>query len=199
VGFTRLRSPGMVGSPTQRAGLKDERSFAAAYAENRSRVVASALRVLKDTARAEDVAQEVFERLWRDPRRFDPRRGELGPYLQLVARSRALDAWRADGAHARAADRLQTVSAPDDFPEADRPDVAAEHDAQRTQLLTAMRCLPPAQREVILLAYWGGMSSSEIATQTGVPHGTAKSRLRLAHERLRVELAGDESAAAAAA
>jgi RNA polymerase sigma-70 factor (ECF subfamily) len=179
----------MVGSRTERVGLKDEGSFAKAYADHRQRVVASALRVLKDAARAEDVAQEVFERLWRDPRRFDPRRGELGPYLQLVARSRALDAWRADGAHSRAADRLSVVAGRDEAPEAERPDAAAEHGAERERLLTAMRTLPPAQREAILLAYWGGMSSSEIAASTGVPHGTAKSRLRLAHERLRAELA----------
>jgi RNA polymerase sigma-70 factor (ECF subfamily) len=179
----------MVGPLTECDGFEDERSFASAYAAHRTRVVASALRVLKDTARAEDVAQEVFERLWRDPRRFDPRRGELGPYLQLVARSRALDAWRADGAHSRAADRLATVAGRDEAPEAERPDAAAEQGSDRERLFNAMRGLPPAQREAILLAYWGGMSSSEIAAQTGVPHGTAKSRLRLAHERLRTELA----------
>jgi RNA polymerase sigma-70 factor, ECF subfamily len=179
----------MLGSPPSGRSATDEGSFASAYALHRPRVVASALRVLKDTARAEDVAQEVFERLWREPRRFDPRRGELGPYLQLVARSRALDAWRAEGAHTRATERLQTVSARDDAPEHERPDAAAEHGSDRDRLLAAMRILPPAQREAILLAYWGGMSSSEIATQTGVPHGTAKSRLRLAHRRLRTELA----------
>src|SRR5262245_20767371 len=186
----------MVGSQKNRTGLRDEGSFAKAYATHRPRVVASALRVLKDAGRAEDVAQEVFERLWRDPRRFDPRRGELGPYLQLVARSRALVAWRADGAHARAAERLQTISARDEAPEHERPDAAAEHGSDRDCLLAAMRVLPAAQRDAILLAYWGGMSSSEIASRTGVPHGTAKSRLRLAHARLREELAAPEAAAA---
>lgn len=178
----------MAGTLANRSLRFDETSFAAAYADHRARVVASALRVLKDAARAEDVAQEVFERLWRDPRRFDPRRGELGPYLQLVARSRALDAWRADGAHTRAADRLGVVSGRDEAPEAEQPAAAAEHGSERTRLLAAMRALPPAQREALLLAHWGGMSSSEIAARTGVPHGTAKSRLRLAHERLRQDL-----------
>src|SRR3954447_21635974 len=143
----------MAGSKQQSSTLRDERSFAREYALHRPRVVASALRVLKDTARAEDVAQEVFERLWRDPRRFDPRRGELGPYLQLVARSRALDAWRADGAHTRAAERLSVVSGRDEAPESERPDEAAEHGADRERLLSAMRILPAAQREAILLAY----------------------------------------------
>ena len=77
--------------PIRREGLSDSTAFARAYRENAGRVRASAMRVLKDPGRAEDVAQEVFERLWRDPARYDARRGDLGPYLQLVARSRALD------------------------------------------------------------------------------------------------------------
>ena len=178
----------MLGAHRDRIGLSADSAFARAYADHRSRVVASALRVLKDSARAEDVAQEVFERLWRDPRRFDPRRGELGPYLQLVARSRALDAWRSESAHARAAERLGVVSGREEAPEADQPAAAAETNAERTRLLHAMRALPAVQREAVLLAHWGGMSSSEIASTTGVPHGTAKSRLRLAHQRLREEL-----------
>jgi RNA polymerase sigma-70 factor (ECF subfamily) len=171
------------------ARLSDEASFAGAYAAHRPRVVASALRVLKDAGRAEDVAQEVFERLWRDPRRFDPSRGELGPYLQLVARSRALDAWRSESAHTRAAERLGVISAADEPAEEEQPVAHAERGSDRDLLIRAMRLLPPAQREAILLAYWGGMSSSEIASRTGVPHGTAKSRLRLAHNRLREALA----------
>jgi len=162
------------------------------------------MRVLKDSGRAEDVAQEVFERLWRDPERYDPRRGDLGPYLQLVARSRALDAWRAEGAAARAADRLGTLTIRDRAAEEElQPDAAAERRDMARRLLEAVRRLPASQREAILLAHWGGMSSSEIAERMGVPLGTAKSRLRLAHEKLREEWAESEpvptSAAATAA
>jgi RNA polymerase sigma-70 factor (ECF subfamily) len=167
------------------SGLADPASFARAYRDNAGRVRASAMRVLKDPGRAEDVAQEVFERLWTDPGRFDPGRGELAPYLQLVARSRALDAWRAEGAAARAGDRLQAVSRRDELSEEDGPAQAAEHRDTRRRLVEALRRLPPRQREAIVLSYWGGMSCAEIARRTGVPLGTAKSRLRLAHEKLR--------------
>lgn len=155
------------------------------------------MRVLKDPGRAEDVAQEVFERLWRDPSCYDSRRGELGPYLQLVARSRALDAWRAEGAAGRAAERLQALSGRDEALEDEGPALAVERRDTRRRLLDALRELPPRQREAILLSYWGGLSSAEIARRTRVPLGTAKSRLRLAHEKLR-ELWVEAEAAEAA-
>jgi RNA polymerase sigma-70 factor (ECF subfamily) len=173
--------------PIRREGLSDSTAFARAYRENAGRVRASAMRVLKDPGRAEDVAQEVFERLWRDPARYDARRGDLGPYLQLVARSRALDAWRADGAAGRASERLGRIAGRDEAPEHEEPSAAAEHQELRRSLIHAVRSLPEAQREAIVLAYWGGMSSAEIARRMGVPLGTAKSRLRLAHEKLRAE------------
>ena len=190
--------PGMRERRDRARGLADPASFARAYREHAGRVRASALRVLKDSGRAEDVAQEVFERLWTDPGRFDPGRGELGPYLQLVARSRALDAWRADGAATRAGDRLQALTLRDEAPEDDGPAQAAERSDTRRRMVQALRRLPPRQREVIVLSYWGGMSCAEIARRTGVPLGTAKSRLRLAHEKLR-ELWEPEPATSAAA
>jgi RNA polymerase sigma-70 factor (ECF subfamily) len=166
-------------------GLSDANAFARAYRENADRVRASAMRVLKDPGRAEDVAQEVFERLWLDPARYDPSRGDLGPYLQLVARSRALDAWRADGAAGRATERLGRVAGRDEAPEHEQPASAAEHGELHRAVIHAVRGLPEAQREAIVFAYWGGMSSAEIARRMGIPLGTAKSRLRLAHEKLR--------------
>ena len=181
-------------------GAAERTAFANAYRDHAVRVRASAMRVLKDSARAEDVAQEVFERLWRDPERYDPRRGDLGPYLQLVARSRALDAWRAEGAAARAADRLGALTIRDHAAEeALQPDTAAERRDMARRLLEAVRRLPASQREAILLAHWGGMSSSEIAERMGVPLGTAKSRLRLAHEKLREEWPESEPAPTSAA
>jgi len=181
-------------------GAAERTAFANAYRDHAARVRASAMRVLKDSGRAEDVAQEVFERLWRDPERYDPRRGDLGPYLQLVARSRALDAWRAEGAAARAADRLGALTIRDHAAEEElRPDAAAERRDMARRLLEAVRRLPASQREAILLAHWGGMSSSEIAERMGVPLGTAKSRLRLAHEKLREEWPESEPAPTSAA
>lgn len=168
------------------AALDDSAAFARAYRDHAGRVRASALRVLKDPARADDVAQEVFERLWREPGRYDERRGGLGPYLQLVARSRALDAWRAEGALNRATDRLQVLSARDEAAAEDQgPPRIVERRETSERLREALRQLPPRQREAIVLCYWGGLSSAEIARAMRVPLGTAKSRLRLAHEKLR--------------
>lgn len=177
---------GMPGGTVRKsASLADPAAFARAYRDNAGRVRASALRVLKDPGRAEDVAQEVFERLWSEPGRYDARRGELGPYLQLVARSRALDAWRAEGAATRAGERLEAVTPRDEGHGEDGPAQVAERRETHRQVVEAVRQLPLHQREAIVLSYWGGLSSSEIARRTGVPLGTAKSRLRLAHEKLR--------------
>ena len=148
-------------------------------------VYASALTVLRDPGRAEDVAQEVFIRLWRDPRRFDPSRGPLAPYLRLMARSRALDLWRSERSGERARERAALLREREEAPDHERPDLAAEHDADRRTLVGALRRLPPAQSEAIFLRYFGGLGISEIAERAGVPAGTAKGRIRIGLDKLR--------------
>lgn len=134
---------------------------------------------------AEDVAQEVFIRYWRDPQRFDPARGELGGYLRLMARSRALDLWRQEQAAGRARDRLKVVSRDEEARPEDRPPAIAEQAELRDMVRAALKRLPPDQREALLLYYWGSMSADEIARRAGVPFGTARSRMRLGLEKLR--------------
>jgi RNA polymerase sigma-70 factor (ECF subfamily) len=148
-------------------------------------VFGAAYRVLGRVAEADDVAQEVFTKHWRDPRRFDARRGELGSYLRLMARSRALDLWRREHAATRARERLALLTVPDEMPVGERPAEAATQRALRTPVHDAMRKLPERQREALLLAYWGGMTADEIARREGVPLGTAKSRIRMGLDRLR--------------
>ena len=84
------------------ATLSDPRDFERAYDEHGRSVYAAALRILGSPAQAQDVTQDVFLRLWRKPESFDARRGGLGPYLRLMARSRALDLWREGQAAGRA-------------------------------------------------------------------------------------------------
>ena len=150
-------------------------------------VHASALAVLRDPGRAEDVTQEVFLRLWCDPARFDPTRGPLGPYLRLMARSRALDLWRSERSGERARDRAGLLREREEAPDDERPDVAAQHDAERVTLVRALRRLPAAQAEAIFLRYFGGLGVAEIAERAGVPVGTAKGRIRIGLEKLRGE------------
>ena len=150
-------------------------------------VYAAALAVLRDPGRAEDVTQEVFLRLWRDPGRFDPARGPLGPYLRLMARSRALDLWRSERSGERARERAGLLREREEAPDHERPDVAAEHDAERATVLGSLRRLPSAQAEAIFLRYFGGLGVTEIAERAGVPVGTAKGRIRIGLEKLRGE------------
>jgi RNA polymerase sigma-70 factor (ECF subfamily) len=172
--------------------LRDPVTFGSVYDAHRRGVHAAAFRVLNSAVAADDVVQDVFLRVWRDPDRFDPRRGELGSYLRLVARSRAVDVWREREARGRAEDRLKALLVRD----VARPEVEPLHvvlaSADRAAIRAALRGLPGPQREALVLAYWCGMTTDQIAVRVGVPLGTAKGRIRLGLARLRAELAGGE-------
>ena len=150
--------------------LTEPREFERAYDEHGRSVYAAALRILGSPALAQDVTQDVFLRLWRKPEAFDARRGGLGPYLRLMARSRALDLWREGQAAGRMTDRLMVVAIE---PERGRRRAGAGGRAQRGPRQRPRRAarLPPAQREALVLAYWGGMTADEIARRSQVPLG----------------------------
>jgi RNA polymerase sigma-70 factor (ECF subfamily) len=175
--------------------LSDPATFSRVYDEHARGVYGTALRIVGDAALAQDVAQDVFLRLWRHPRRFDARRGELGPFLRLMARSRALDLYREAQAAGRAGDRLRAVpSAPGELP------VEAVTRSDEGRLVrSALTALPEPQREAVVLAYWGGLTADEIARRANVPLGTAKSRIRLGLAKLRDEVAAAAPEVAAAA
>jgi RNA polymerase sigma-70 factor (ECF subfamily) len=168
--------------------LSDPRTFGRMYDEHRRSVLATAYRVLGNAAQAQDVVQDVFLRVWRNPRKFDASRGELGSYLRLMARSRAVDLWREGQAAGRASDRLKVAVAvePPRFDE--RPEELALASVDRSTVRDALSRLPESQREALVLAYWGGLTADQIALRSGVPLGTAKSRIRLGLARLRNEL-----------
>ena len=162
--------------------LGDATGFREAFADHHRAVYSAAFRVLGDAALAQDVVQDVFLRLWRKPGAFDASRGELGTYLRLMARSRALDLWREGQVRGRASDRLKLVS---DTPSTD----PAELDHDGGEVRAALSQLPETQREALVLAYWGGLTAAQIAQRANVPLGTAKSRLRLGLARLREDFA----------
>ena len=157
-------------------------TFEAIYAEHAAEVHRAAYAILRDAALAEDVVQEVFMQVWRGSS-YDARRGQLGPYLRLFARSRALDLWRRRRTGERALHRLEE--------QAGSP--AAGSQVPEAILLRAMegriaraavRRLPDEQRQAVGLAFWGGLSAQELATVEGIPLGTAKSRIRLGLAKL---------------
>lgn len=175
--------------------LSDPAQYQHAYEEHHRSVYTAAFRVLGNAAQAQDVVQDVFLRVWRHPGKFDARRGDLGSYLRVMARSRAVDLWREGQAAGRAGDRLK-VAVTHDEPRADeRPAEATEREVTRRAVRDELRRLPGPQREALVLAYWGGLTADEIARRSEVPLGTAKSRIRLGMERLRTALPAELEAA----
>ena len=177
--------------------LSDPTVFSRVYDEHHRGVINTAYRVLGNAAQSQDVAQDVFLRVWRNPAKFDARRGDIGSYLRLMARSRATDLWREGQAAGRVGDRLKLVVAQQNGRVQDSPALMAEHTSDRAMVLRALRELPEGQREAVVLAYWGGLTAGEIAARAGVPLGTAKSRIRLGLSKLHQEIAGDVDAVAA--
>lgn len=156
-------------------------------------VFSVSLRVLYDRQLAEDVTQEVFLRLWRQPQSYNPARGRLLSWLMSVTRNRAIDERRRLSRRTRSEDSGEPAL--QDLRETDAredPVVAAAVGELRRAVRAAMRGLPPAQREVIELAYFGGLTQTEIAARTSVPLGTVKTRVRLAMRKLRDALEGYE-------
>jgi RNA polymerase sigma-70 factor, ECF subfamily len=167
--------------------LSDPRQFEEVYRQHAGRVRHAAQRVLSDAAAAEDVAQDVFIRLWQRPQIFDPKRGSLAALLSVMARSRALDRLRADGAAERARDRLAEVEAIAPAT-VEGPADALDRRARNAELRGALLRLPPAQRRTIELAYGAELNSVEVARRTHVGRATARSRLRLGLGKLRADL-----------
>jgi RNA polymerase sigma-70 factor (ECF subfamily) len=139
------------------------------------------LRIVRDPTEAADVLQEVFWEAWQAADRYDPGRGSPEAWLVTRARSRAIDRVRATrrrgGATATPLD--EAVVAADPAPD------AADRVADRGVVVSALARLTEAQREVIELAYYGGLTQTEIADRLKQPLGTVKTRIRLGLERLR--------------
>jgi RNA polymerase sigma-70 factor (ECF subfamily) len=167
--------------------LADPQTFRQVFEDHERGVHAAALRILGNAAQAQDVVQDVFLRVWRRPGSFDAGRGEIGAYLRMMARSRALDLWREGQAAGRASDRLTVVVSGEEGRLEDQPAAVLERDDTRSTVREALRLLPEPQREALVLAYWGGLTADQIARREHVPLGTAKSRIRLGLARLRQE------------
>jgi RNA polymerase sigma-70 factor (ECF subfamily) len=169
-----------------RAG--DEQAMAEILRRHRLPVVAFARRLLGDAARADEVAQDVFVRLWERSERFDGTRGTLRAFLLTLTHGRALDVSRADTARARREEhghsRMPTPRNGADTPVVARSVADALH--------AALRQIPEAERRAVELAYLGGHSYRTVAAMLGEPEGTIKSRIRSGLSRLRAALAAQQ-------
>jgi RNA polymerase sigma-70 factor (ECF subfamily) len=154
-------------------------------------VFSVSLRVLYDWQLAEDVTQEVFLRLWQRPESYDPSRGRLLSWLMSVTRNRAIDERRRMSRRVRSEDGEDPLLTLRDMDTRDDPVLGLALAETRAVVRAALQSLPPAQRQVVELAYFGGLTQTEIADKTGVPLGTVKTRVRLAMRKLRDALEAD--------
>ena len=163
----------------------DERALGEIFDRLGTVVYGAALRVLGDAAAAQDVAQDVFVELWGHPGRYDPAAGSLRTYLAVLARHRAVDLIRGELRRIARQERNHRLS-PGRPPALPSDEVVA---AEAASLVRApVGLLPDSQRQVVELAYFGGLSYREVAVAAGIPEGTAKSRLRLALAKLETVL-----------
>lgn len=167
----------------QRAAGGDRSAFELLYRRYARPVFGLALRRLGDRGRAEDAVQETFASVWRSAASYKPERGPGAPWLYAVARNAIVD---------RARSRSETpAEIPDEAEPGPGPGDQAEQGWVSWRVHRALEELPEREREVIKLAYWSGLSQSEVAEFLGIPLGTVKTRTRAALMHLS-DILGDE-------
>lgn len=202
-----MRREGRVGHPGQmetqnleaellrQVALGDERAFASLYDRYSPILLGILIRMLRDRAEAEDVLQEVFIHIWLRAHCFDEARGRPFTWLVIVTRSRAVDRLRSK----RATEQVEmTVALDASWNDGASVDPVAEAAAgeQRQVVMRALAALPEAQRQVLLLGYFSGLTQSEIAGLLDLPLGTIKTRMRSGLIKLRAQMRPEEAEAA---
>jgi len=166
-----------------RVAARDRGAFDALYRRYARPLYGLALRMLGDRGRAEDAVQEAFTSVWRSAANYRPERGPAAPWLYAVARNAIVDRARA---------RRDAVSEVPDTPSGEPgPPERAEAAFVSWRVHRALEELPTAEREALELAYWGGLSQSEVAGYLGIPLGTVKTRTRSGLARLAALLEGE--------
>jgi RNA polymerase sigma-70 factor (ECF subfamily) len=173
----------------RRVAEGDQSAVGELYDATSRLVYGLALRILSDAGAAEEVTIDVFAQVWRQAASYDPRRGTPSAWLLTLARSRAIDRLRSGAQERRRAEPLEVVEATQPS-SGESPEESAAEAERRALVRSALDALPREQREVIELAYFGGLSHSEIAARLDQPLGTVKTRIRLAMGRLRDSLVG---------
>jgi len=171
-----------------RVGAGDEQAFRELFGRYASVAHALAFRLVRQAQVAEEIVQEAFLAVWRNPDRYDAARGSVRSWLMGTVHHRAVDAVRREQAQRRRTE--QAAGLGPGIVEDPVDDVLAAIDLPRERRLvrTALGELPEEQSEVIQRMYFDGLSQSQIAERTGLPLGTVKSRALLAMRRLRADL-----------
>ena len=168
-----------------RVADSDGEAFEILYHRYVRSILGLAQRKLRDYAQAEEVVQEAFTAVWRSAESYRPERGSAGGWLYTVARNTVVDRMRRNG-------RVDTTA---ELPDLASPESGPYEQAERSdaawRVHRALEELNANEREVIELAYWSGLSQSEVASYLGQPLGTVKTRTRNALARLAQVLEGD--------
>ena len=165
----------------------DQGALADLYDRHATAVYSLALRVVRRQEDAEDVTQQVFTQAWQSSARYDASRGVVAAWLLMMARSRAIDCLRRrNPARDGLSDDDRLAAIPDPGPTVEHV-VATSEQVERVR--TAIEALPADQRTAVELAYYDGLTQSEIAARTATPLGTVKTRVRSALHALRAAVA----------
>ena len=166
---------------------KNPDAFEIIYDRHGGAAFSLAYRMVGDRSAAEDVSQEAFLSLWRSGARYDRARGSVRTWLLGIVRNRAIDVLRREVVQVPALSFDEEM--PYSGPSGEHTDVEALRREAARQVRGALSVLPRDQMRVIELAYFGGLTHSEIADMLGMPLGTVKGRMRLAMEKIRGQLA----------
>lgn len=155
------------------------------YDRHAARLYGLALKILKDPALAEDVLQDLFLYLWQNAEKFEERRGQPLAWMMILCRNRAIDKLRArEKRQSRSAASGEETLAVPSSDESDSPFEIVHSKETLTRIAAAMDELPKEQRTPIDMAFFGGLSQSEIAEKLNIPLGTIKTRIRLGMQKL---------------
>jgi RNA polymerase sigma-70 factor, ECF subfamily len=169
----------------ERVVRKEESALAALYDRYSGLVFAEAMRILRDNGAAEEILQDIFYQVWRTAEKFDPARGSLPGWLMVVTRNRAISRLRRSGSRSDEELDQNAVSVSINL------ENAASQKQMIDRLKSVMSAMPDSQRQAIELAFFEGLTHSEIAAKTGEPLGTIKTRIRSALEVLRRSVTGN--------
>lgn len=174
-----------------RVAQGDEGAFECLYDRYSASLYAVAYRIAGERSDAEEIVLDAFTQVWRDAPRFQATRGSVIAWLTMICRSRALDFIRSRGRRSTVATKAAAAD-PDATPGMGSPEPGTDGDVERIErrkvVADALRALSPVQRQAVELAFYEGLSHSEIAERLGEPLGTVKTRVRLAMQRLRESL-----------
>ncbi len=164
----------------------ETRAFEVIFDRHSGAAFSLAYRMCGSRAMAEDVVQEAFVSLWRSGARYDATRGSVRTWVLSVVRNRAIDTFRREGA--KGSRDVAEDGMAERMPAPELTDTEVERRDAARQIRKALGELPPDQRQVIELAYFGGFTHSQIASMLALPSGTVKGRMRLGLTKMRVVL-----------